>query len=87
MQYWKEEISAQLSLMDQEGKQVLSIFLPGQSIPINAYKHPSDTTYDNRNLHEFTGIITPPRKTTNNLGPPPLNKIRRIMDKNNLASL
>jgi hypothetical protein len=87
MQYWKEEISAQLSLMDQEGKQVLSIFLPGQSIPINAYKHPSDATYDNRNLQEFTGIITPPRKATNNLGPPPLNKIRRIMDKNNLGSL
>src|SRR6267378_1993589 len=73
--------------MDQEGKHIFSIFFPGHSIPTKAYKHLNNTTYDNRNLQEFMGIITPPRKTTINSGPPPLNKIRRIMDKNNLASL
>ncbi|HYT44275.1 MAG TPA: hypothetical protein VEP90_18240, partial [Methylomirabilota bacterium] len=86
-QYWQEEISAQLSIRELGVHQVFSIFSTEQTIPAIAYKHSTNTTYDNRNLQEFTEIITPPRKATNNLGPPPLNKIRRIMDKNNLASL
>src|SRR6266567_2005625 len=86
-QYWQEEISAQLSIRELGVHQVFSIFSTEQTIPTNAYKHSINTTYDNRILQDFTEFITPPRKTATNSGPPPLNKIRRIMDKNNLASL
>jgi len=80
MQYWQEVIGAQLVVSAQSIKPVFSIFFTGHSLPNNAYKNLTNTNNDMPNLQVFKGFITPPRKITDNSGPPPLKKIRRFKD-------